>query len=283
MSIAAAPGHDRPAGVVIRPSRGWRALDFAELWRNRELLYFLVWRDIKVRYKQTALGAAWALLQPLVAMAVFTLFLGRFLGVPSDGVPYPLFVYAGLLPWTYFANAVTTAGGSMVSNANLISKVYFPRLIVPLAAVTIGLVDLAIGLALLMPLMLAWGVVPGPRMLLVLPFIALAVLTAFGAGLWLCTLDVRYRDVRHAVPFLVQVWMFATPVVYPASIVPEGLRVLYGLNPMVGVVEGMRWAVFGHAAPLPGMVAVSTLVVLFLVAGGLLYFRRVEGSFSDVI
>jgi lipopolysaccharide transport system permease protein len=269
--------------MVIRPSGGWRALNPLEVWRYRELMLLLAWRDVRVRYKQTALGAAWAILQPVAAMAIFTLFLGVLVAVPSDGLPYGLFVYAGLLPWMYFTNAVTAASGSLVGNASLISKVYFPRLIIPLASVLPGLVDLAIGFLVLLLFAAVLGVTPTSAILLMPIFVLLAVLTALAVGVWLSALDVKYRDVRHAVPFLVQVWMFATPVVYPASLVPEAYRALYGLNPMAGVVEGFRWSLFGHTPPNLGLLVVSTVTVTAVLGTGLLYFRRMERAFADVI
>lgn len=267
----------------IQPSHGWRALDLHEVWRYRDLVYLLAWRDVQVRYKQTALGVVWALLQPLVAMAIFTLFFGILIRVPSDGVPYPLFAYAGLLPWTYFANAAANSSESLVANANLISKVYFPRLVIPLAGVGSGLVDLGVGFGVLVVLLLFFGVVPTLGLLALPALVALAVLTALSVGIWLSALDVQYRDVRYAIPFLIQVWMFATPVVYPASIVPEQYRALYGLNPMVGVVEGFRWALLGRAEPPGQILAVSVCAVLAILISGLFYFRRMERSFADVI
>ncbi len=269
--------------VRIRPSAGWRALDLRELWRYRELVYFLAWRDVKVRYKQTVLGAAWALLQPLLAMAIFTLFFGRLANLPSDGKAYPLFAYIGLLPWTYFANAASNSSRSLVANTNLISKVYFPRLAVPIANVLSGLVDLSLGMLLLVGLLAIFGEVPGPQVLVLPLLIVLAVLAAVGVGVWLSALDVQYRDVRYAVPFLIQMWMFATPVIYPTSLVPEPYRVVYGLNPLVGVVEGFRWALLGQpAVPLLALVQ-SAVIVLLVLVSGLLYFRRMEARFADVI
>jgi lipopolysaccharide transport system permease protein len=280
LAPSAAPGE---VITVIEPTHGWRTVDLRALWRYRELLYFLAWRDVKVRYKQTALGAAWALLQPLGAMAIFTLFFGRLLSIPSDGIPYPVFAYAALLPWTYFANATTNASSSLVANANLISKVYFPRLVVPIAGVLPGLVDLAIGLVLMVGLMALFGIAPTLALLLVPVFVLLALATAVGVGVWLSALDVQYRDVRYAVPFAMQVWMFATPVVYPASIVPPQYQALYGLNPMAGVVTGFRWALLGGAPPSPQLLLVSAIGSLVLLGTGLLYFRRVERRFADVV
>jgi lipopolysaccharide transport system permease protein len=269
--------------VRIRPSAGWRALDFGELWQYRDLIYFLAWRDVKVRYKQTALGVAWAILQPLAAMVVFTVFLGSLVHVPSDGVPYPLFAYVGLLPWTYFATAAVGASSSLVANTNLVAKVYFPRLAVPVAAVLAGIIDFGIGLVLLFLLLLVFGVRPAAGLLLIPAFVVLTMLVALAVGVWLSALDVQYRDVRYAIPFLVQVWLFATPVVYPASVVPEQYRAFYGLNPMAGVVEGFRWAMFGHTE-FPGpLLGVSLLVTGTILFSGLFYFRRMERIFADVI
>jgi lipopolysaccharide transport system permease protein len=276
-----------PAGtaahvVDIEPSSGLRPIRFNELWAYRELLYFLVWRDIKVRYKQTALGAAWAVLQPVLTMAVFTIFLGRLAKVPSDGLAYPLFSFSGLVPWTYFATAVTSGAMSVVGSQQLISKVYFPRLIVPLSAAVTPLVDFVIALATLAAMLAWYRVIPSPAVVW-LPLLTLfAVATAFAISLWLSALMVVYRDVRYVVPFFMQFWMFATPVAYPASLVPARWRVLYGLNPMTGVIEGFRWALVGGPAPGP-MLFVSAAAVVALLAGGLLFFRRLEGTFADVI
>jgi len=268
--------------VEIVPSSGFRALNGRELWTYRELLYFLVWRDIKVRYKQTALGAGWAILQPMLTMGVFAVFLGRLAKVPSDGLPYPLFAFAGLIPWTYFATAVTSGSASIVASQQLISKVYFPRLLIPLASAITPLVDAAIALATLVPLLIWFHVAPGPAVVWVPAFAVLAVATAFATALWLATLTVEFRDVRYLVPFVVQFWMFATPVAYPASLVPARWRLLYGLNPMTGVVEGFRWTLVGGPPPGP-LAAVSALVVAALLAAGLGFFRRSEGTFADII
>jgi len=268
--------------VDIEPSSGFHPVNAGEVWRYRELLYFLAWRDIKVRYKQTVLGAAWAVLQPLLTMAVFAIFLGRLAHVPSDGLPYPLFSFAGLVPWTYFATAVSTGAASVVGSQHLISKVYFPRLLVPLAAAATPLVDFAISLATLTA-MLAWYHVTPTAAVVWLPlFTLLALATAFAVSLWLSALMVAYRDVRYLVPFFMQFWMFATPVAYPASLVPAKWRVLYGLNPMTGVVEGFRWALAGGPAPGPIVIA-SALAVAVLLVSGLYFFRRLEGTFADVI
>jgi lipopolysaccharide transport system permease protein len=268
--------------VDIEPSTGLRPINFRELWAYRELLYFLVWRDVKVRYKQTALGAVWAILQPVMTMAVFAVFLGRLAHVPSDGLPYPLFSFAGLVPWTYFATAVSTGSLSIVGSQQLISKVYFPRLLIPLSAAVTPLVDFGITMLTLGAMLIWYGVVPGAAAVWLPLFVLLAFATAFATGLWLSTLTVLYRDVRYLVSFLMQFWMFATPVAYPASLVPEKWRVVYGLNPMTGVVEGFRWALVGGPAPGP-MVAASAAVVIVMLVTGIVFFRRSEGTFADVI
>jgi lipopolysaccharide transport system permease protein len=253
-----------------------------DLWEYRELLYFLTWRDIKVRYKQTVLGVAWALIQPLFTMAVFAFFFGRLAKVPSDGIPYPLFALCGLLPWQIFSHALTESGQSIVANHNLITKVYFPRLVIPLAAVLGGLVDFAIAFLAFVGLMLYYGEVPNVTVVLLPLFLLLALATALAVGLWLAALNVRYRDVRYTLPFLAQAWLLATPIAYPSSLISEKWRVLYGLNPMAGVVEGFRWALFGTNPPGP-MLLVSVAVVLALLAGGLYYFRVTEKTFADVV
>lgn len=268
--------------IVIRPSRGWATLNLRELWAYRELLYFLVWRDIKVRYKQTVLGAAWAVLQPFFTMVVFSIFFGRLAQVPSDGIPYPIFAYCALVPWSYFAGALDRAGNSLVGSSHLITKVYFPRLAIPISAVLAGLVDFGIAFVVLLGMMLYYGIAPTVAVLTLPLFLLLAVLTALGVGLWLSALNVQYRDVRFTIPFLTQVWLFATPIAYPSSLVPEQWQALYGLNPMAGVVEGFRWALLGKAPPGP-LLAVSTVVVVLLLIGGLYYFRRMEKTFADVI
>ncbi len=272
-----------PAVVRIRPGRGWAPLRLRELVEFRELFYFLVWRDVKVRYKQTALGAAWAVIQPFFTMLVFSIFFGRLAKLPSDGVPYPVFAFAALVPWTFFATTLGLSSNSLVSSANLITKVYFPRLIVPLASVLSGVVDLAIAFVVLLG-MLAWYGIPLAATALWIPaFALLAIVTAAGVGVWLSALNVEFRDVRYAVPFLVQFWMFATPIAYSSSHVPERWRGLYGLNPMVGVVDGFRWALLGAPRP-PGIsVAASALAAIVLLITGAYYFRRVERTFADVV
>lgn len=285
-SIDSAWGDSAPEEVpatVIEPTRGWAALNLGEVWRYRELLYFLAWRDIKVRYKQTVVGATWAVLQPLLTMVVFSVVFGRLARVPSDGVPYPIFSYAALLPWTFFATALSQSGTSLAANAHLVSKVYFPRLIIPIAGVLASAVDFAVAFVVLLAMMLFYGIVPGLAVLAVPLFLLLAFMTALGMGLWLSALDVKYRDVRYTIPFLTQFWLFVTPVVYPSSLIPERWRLLYGLNPMAGVVEGFRWALLGQEGAPGGLIVVSALVVLALFAGGLFYFRRVEREFADFV
>jgi len=275
-------GEDLPT-LLITPANRWIPLELAELWEYRELLYFLVWRDIKVRYKQTALGATWAVMQPLFMMLVFSLFFGRLAKVPSDGIPYPVFTFCALIPWQLFANALTESSNSLIGNQNLITKVYFARLVIPIAAVLSGLVDFLIAFAILIGMMLFYGIVPGLAIVVLPGFILLAVLTALAVGLWLSALNVQYRDVRYTMNFLVQFWLFATPVAYPSSIVPESWRALYGLNPMAGVVEGFRWALLGKSSPPSALLFVSIAVVLVLLVGGLYYFRRMEQEFADIV
>ncbi len=268
---------------VLKPSQGWIALNLHELWAYRELLYFLVWRDVKVRYKQTILGAGWAILQPFFTMVVFSLFFGRLAKMPSDGIPYPLFAFAGLVPWMFFGNAVSQASESLVSNSNLIKKVYFPRLNIPLAAVLSGLVDFSIGFGVLLALTFWYGVIPTPMVVFVPIFIILALVTALGVTMWLSALNVQYRDVRYVIPFLVQFWMFATPVAYPSSLLSEPWKSLYGLNPMVGVVEGIRWALLG-TNPAPGpLLLVSGIAAVTVLVTGAYYFKRMEKSFADKV
>jgi lipopolysaccharide transport system permease protein len=283
MSIQAAGAEARPPVVVIRPSRGWAPLQLRDLWQYRELLYFLIWRDVKVRYKQTALGAAWAILQPFLAMVIFSVFFGRLAGMPSDGVPYPIFAYSGLVPWTFFAYGLNQASNSLVGGANLVKKVYFPRLIMPLAAVLSGVIDFALAFLVLIGLMLFYGMVPTLAVLLLPLFGLLAMITALSVALWLSALNVEYRDVRYVVPFLTQFWLFATPIAYPSSLLSEPWRTLYGINPMVGVVEGFRWTLIGAGSPPGAMLIVSSVVALALLVGGAFYFRRMEATFADVV
>ena len=269
--------------LVIEPTRGWTRLGLAELWTHRELFYFLTKRDVKVRYQQTVLGAAWAILQPTLTMVVFSLFFGRLAKVPSDGLPYPIFAFAALVPWTFFANSMTQASNSLVTGASMVRKVYFPRLVVPSAAIMAGLVDALISFGVLMIMMPFFGTLPGVRVLYLPLLVLLALVTALGVGIWFSALNVQFRDVRYTVPFVVQIWMFATPIAYPSTLVPEPWRVVYALNPMVGVVEGFRWALL-DAGTAPGrMVAVSAAVALVLLVSGVAFFRRVERTFADVI
>lgn len=269
--------------IRIEPTRGWAALRLGEVWRRRELLYFLVWRDVKVRYKQTALGATWAVAQPLLGMAVFTLFFGRLGKIPSDGVPYELFAFAALVPWNFFSNGLQQSTQSLVAQGNLLRKVYFPRLLIPISTILSGAVDFAIAFAVLLAMMAAYGFAPGPGAALLPLFALLAVAASLGVGLWLSALNVRYRDVRYVVPFLTQFWMLATPIAYPSSLVPERFRALLGINPMAGVVEGFRWALLGTDASPGPVVLASCLAAAFLLATGALYFRRMERSFADVV
>lgn len=271
-----------PPVLRIRASQRLR-LNLKDLWEYRELLYFLVWRDIKVRYKQTALGVAWALLQPLLTMLVFTVFFGRLAKVPSDGIPYPVFAYTALLPWQLFAFALNESSTSLVTNKNLLTKVYFPRLIVPMASVFAGLVDFALAFVLLLGLMVIYHVTPTLAIAWLPVFLLLAVATALSVGLWLSALNVKFRDVRYLIPFLTQFWMFATPVAYPSSMVPEPWREWYGLNPMAGVVEGFRWALLGKSGNPGLLVWVSVTAVVLLLTGGLYYFRRTEATFADIV
>ena len=269
--------------VIVKPSKGWTSLKLDELWEYRELLYFLTWRDIKVRYKQTVLGAAWAIIQPFFTMVVFSLFFGKLARVPSDGIPYPIFAYAALVPWTFFANGLNQSASSLVGDANLIKKVFFPRLAIPISIVIAGVVDFVLAFIVLLGMMVFYGIFPTLNIIW-LPFLLLLTfITALGTGLWLSALNVQFRDVRYTVPFLTQFWLFATPIAYPSSLLSEPWRTLYGINPMVGVVEGFRWALLGtDTAPGPIMI-VSSLVALGLLIGGAYYFRRLEKSFADVI
>jgi len=268
---------------VIRPTSGWAALDAAALWRHRELLLFMALRDVKLRYRQTLLGAGWAILQPLSTALVFTVFFGRLGGLPSDGAPYALFALCGLVPWQLFSQALLQSSDSLVESRAILSKVYFPRIIIPFSKVGAGLLDFAISLALLGLALLWYRVALRPGIAAVPLLAILALVSALGAGLWLATLNVRYRDIKYTVPFLTQLWLFATPVAYPASVVPERYRAWLGLNPMAGVVEGFRWALLGTPAPAAGLLAVSSATAVLLLVTGLFYFRRMERHFADVI
>ncbi len=269
--------------TIIKPKRGWISLDLRELWEYRELLFFLSWRDIKVRYTQTALGIAWAILQPVFTMVIFSVFLGRLAKIPSENIPYPIFSFAALVPWQFFANGLSASADSLVASANLLKKVYFPRLVIPISAVLSGALDFAIAFVVLLGMMLAYGIVPTWNVLWLPLLILLALVTSLGVGLWLTAMNVQFRDVRYAIPFLVQAWMYASPIVYPSTILSEPWRTVYGINPMVGVVEGFRWALLGtDTAPGP-MVLVSSLVAIALLFSGAYYFRRMEKSFADVV
>ena len=269
--------------VRIRPSKGWVALDLRDLWEYRELLYFLIWRDIKVRYKQTALGASWAIIQPVMTMVVFSLFFGKLAKIPSDGIPYPVFSFAALVPWTFFANGITQGANSMVGSANLIKKIYFPRLAIPIAAVASGVVDFVLAFAVLLLLMFYYGIFPTAKVFWLPAFLLLALLTSLGVSLWLSAMNVEYRDIKYIVPFIVQFWLFATPIAYPSTLVPEPWRELYAINPMVGVVEGFRWALLGSATAPGPMIAVSSGAALVILISGAFYFRRMEKTFADLV
>jgi len=273
----------RPSVLRIAPLIHWWVLPVGELWDYRELLYFFVWRDIKIRYKQTAIGAAWAVLQPFLTMLIFSLFFGKLAHIPSEGLPYPIFYYSALLPWMYFAASLQNATSTIVENQRLITKVYFPRLHLPLSAVLSGLVDFGVSFLMLIAIMIYYGIRPTAAALWLPAFLVLAVATALGVGLWLSALNAIYRDVRYVVPFLVQFWMFASPVAYPASLVPEKWRWLYGLNPMAGVIEGFRWSLTGHGDPPGRLVLISAAVVLAVLLAGIAYFQKVETVVSDVV
>ena len=272
-----------PCALIIRPSSGWVALDLRALWNYRELLYFLTWRDIKVRYKQTALGIAWAIIQPLFLVMAFSVFFGRLAKIPSDGLPYPIFSLSALLPWQLFAFALAQSSNSLVADDRLISKVYFPRLIIPLSAILSVVLDFLIGFGILLVLMGFYGILPGSALWSMPLFLLLTVITALAVGLWLSALNIKYRDVRYTIPFIIQFWFFVSPVAYPTSLVPESWRWLYALNPMVGVIEGFRWALLGVTQRPGWELVLSSTVVLFLFIGGLYYFRRMEKTFADVL
>lgn len=267
----------------IQASRGWASLRIDELWHYRELIYFFVWRDVKVRYKQTVLGALWAIIQPLFTMLLFSLFFGRLAKVPSDGIPYPLFSYTALVPWTFFSTGLTQGSNSLVQNSNMLKKIYFPRMAMPVGSVFAGTVDFCLAFIVLLAMIPFYGVVPSWKMIWLPCFFLLALVTCLGASFWLSAMNVQFRDIRFTVPFLVQFWMYATPIAYPSSLLPQPWRTLYGINPMVGVVEGFRWALLGaHTTPGP-MIAVSSIVAVALLLGGVLYFRRQEKTFADVV
>jgi lipopolysaccharide transport system permease protein len=277
--------------LYLRPTRGWTALNLRDLWRYRELTYFLIWRDVKVRYKQTLLGASWAILQPFLAMVVFTIFFGGLAKMPSDGVPYPIFSYTGLLPWTLFAKAISDAGRSMVSNRSMITRIYFPRMVIPLASVLSGLVDFFLAFLVLIGMMLYYNFAPNSTYQVVLTpaiftlpfFLLLALVTSLGVGLWFAALNVNYRDINYILPFITQLWLFITPVVYPSSMLSEKWQLIYSLNPMAGVVNGFRWALLGIDTGVTGSILISTTISIVILISGLFYFRRMERTFADMI
>jgi lipopolysaccharide transport system permease protein len=283
MTAAPLPAGPDQEITIVRPTVGATPLNLRELWSFRELLYYLVWRSIKVRYKQTLLGASWAVLQPLLTMLVLSVFLGQFAGVPSDGLPYPLFVYAGLVIWAGWTNALTQATQSLVEQQSLLTRVYFPRILLPLSGVIAALVDVLLSLPVLIGLMIFYGIRPASSAWTLPLFMLLATMAALGIGLWLSALNVRYRDVRYSIPFLIQLWFLATPVMYPASVVPERWQSVYGLNPLTGIVEGFRFALFGGAPPPSGQIVVSTAIIILSLFGGSWYFRRMETTFADVV
>jgi len=281
VTLSQEPVSDLPT-ILIKPSKGWVSLRLDELWAYRELLYFFIWRDVKIRYKQTIMGVSWAIIQPLFTMVIFSLFFGRLAGIPSDDVPYPIFSYAALVPWTFFSNAFIQASNSLVNNAGMIKKIYFPRLAVPLATVLAGSFDFVLAFIVLLGMMLYFGITPSINVIWLPFFVLLALITSLGVGLWFSVMNVQFRDVRYIVPFLSQAWMFATPIAYPSSLLPEPWRTIYGINPMAGVVEGFRWALLGtKTAPGP-IIIVSTLVSVALLVSGAFYFRRMEKTFADV-
>ena len=269
--------------IRLEPSRGWVSLKLKELWEYRELLYFLIWRDVKVRYKQTVIGAAWAIIQPFFTMVVFSLFFGRLANIPSDGVPYPIFSFTALVPWTFFANGMNQASNSLVSSSNLIKKIYFPRLAIPLAAVLSGIVDFILAFLTLTGMIVYFGIIPTINVLWVPFLLLLALITSLGVSLWLSAMNVQFRDVHHVMPFLTQIWLFATPIAYPSSLLSEPWRTIYGINPMVGVVEGFRWALLGTGTAPGPVVIVSSLAAFLLLLSGAFYFRRMEKTFADVV
>jgi lipopolysaccharide transport system permease protein len=273
----------RKPSFVIKPRKGIFQLDLKSIWQYRELLFFLVWRDVMVRYKQTAIGAGWAILQPLITMVIFTLIFSKMAKIPSDGIPYPIFTFAALLPWTYFSQALARSSSSVVGSSNLVTKIYFPRLLIPIAASLAPMVDLFFSFLILLILMGWYHVSPSWGLLALPLFVGLAIVTALAVGLWSSALNVRYRDVGHTIPFLTQVWMYASPVAYPLSLVPEKWKLLYSMNPMVGVIEGFRWALLGKESPDFKVMAGSAVVVMVLLLGGIVYFKRMERTFADII
>jgi lipopolysaccharide transport system permease protein len=275
------PTHSRE--VVLGPSTGWVAPDLQELWHHRELVFYLAWRDLTVRYKQTIIGVAWVAIKPLATTIILWIIFGMLLRVPTNGLPYPVFAFAALAPWTFFSSALTQSGSSLVANAGLVTKVYFPRLALPLASVLAATVDFAVAFVILIVMMILFGVTPGIAIVTVPIFVLIIILAALGAGLWLSALEVRYRDVGYTIPLLMQLWMFVTPVIYPVTIIPEEWRLVYSLNPMVGVVEGFRWALLSTSDRPDTSLAISAIVVVVVLLGGLLFFRRTERTFADIV
>jgi lipopolysaccharide transport system permease protein len=269
--------------IIIRPSGGWFPISLRELWESREVLYFLVWRDIKVRYKQTVLGAAWAILQPFFTMIAFSVFFGHLAKIPSDGIPYPIFAFCALVPWQLFTNALSLSSNSLVSNSDLITKIYFPRVYIPVSAVIGGLVDFSIAFVVLLGMMLYYGILPSLAILTLPLLILLTVMTAISVGLWLSAINVQYRDIRYTLPFLTQFWLIATPIAYPSTLVPEKWRGFLGLNPMAGVVEGFRWALLGKTSSIGPIIIISVMIVIVLLLGGFIYFSKKESTFADII
>jgi lipopolysaccharide transport system permease protein len=267
----------------IEPSQGWASLGLRELWRFRELIYFFVWRDIKVRYKQTILGGAWAIIQPFCTMVIFSVIFGKLAKVPSESVPYPIFSFAGLVPWTFFANGVTQSSTSLVSDSNLVKKIYFPRLSLPISKVLSGIIDFVLAFLMLIPIMIYYHIAPTANIIWLPFFFLIALTTAWGVSIWFSAMHVQFRDVRYIIPFLVQIWLYATPIAYPSSLLPEPWRTIYGINPMVGVVEGFRWALLGTKMTLGPMLFISALASMVLLVSGIYYFRRLERTFADVI
>ncbi len=269
--------------IRLKPSKGWRSINLKEFWQHRELLYFLSWRDIKVRYKQTALGALWAILQPFLTMVVFSVFFGKLAKMPSDGIPYPIFAFAALVPWTFFSNGLTQSGNSLVQSAGMLKKVYFPRVIIPISSILSGAVDFIFAFLVLIGMMFWYGIMPTANVIWLPFFLVLAFGTSLGVGLWLSAMNVQFRDVRYTIPFLTQFWLFATPIAYPSSLLSEPWRTIYGLNPMVGVVEGFRWALLGTATAPGPVIIVSVVTMVTILIAGLFYFRRMENTFADVV
>jgi lipopolysaccharide transport system permease protein len=269
--------------LIIEPTKGWAPLKLRKLWNYRELLYFLTWRDIKVRYKQTVLGAAWAIIQPFFTMVVFSIFFGKLGKIPSDNIPYPIFAYAALVPWSFFANGLNQSSNSLVTSANLVKKIYFPRLIIPISSVISGIVDFVLAFIVLIVMMAYFGIFPTWNVLWLPLLLLLAFITSLGTGVWLSAMNVEFRDVRYIVPFVTQFWLFATPVAYPSSLLSEPWRTIYGINPMVGVVEGFRWALLGTDTSPGPIILVSSLAAMSVLISGAFYFRRMEKTFADVV